>query len=65
MMNAKLKKQRLINEIKKMFVQQPNDTNLRQQYFKEKNVYKKIIKARKCVVEMNFHKNLHPRTTIQ
>ena len=41
-----------------MFLQQPNDTNLREQYFKEKKVYKKIIKARKRVVEMNFHKNL-------
>ena len=33
---------RLVNEIKKMFLQQPNNTNLREQFFKEKKVYKKI-----------------------
>ena len=49
---------RLVNEIKKMFLQQPNNTNLREQFFKGKKVYKKIIKARKRVAEMNFHKNL-------
>ena len=32
---------RLVNEIKEMFVQQPNDTDLREQYFKVKKVYKK------------------------
>ena len=32
---------RLVNAAKKMFLQQPNDTNLREQYFKEKKIYKK------------------------
>ena len=31
----------LVNEIKKMFVQQPNDMNLREQYFKKRKSIKK------------------------